>query len=319
MKLAKVVENILAEDSGAPLHERIAKLEKEWGVLWLALDHSTEDYELVVAGSRKLCSEHDQLKIHCDNMQAELVQAHSNAEKHISDLEAKVASTEAHNIKIAAEGKKSLRDFSSSECTICMLREFKASEVCVWQCQWGEPSVEDYLNWLFEEVSSLPDVFSGINENLATAAIEGALTLADDSIDLEAVRTGASKAGTNILPDASGVQKVAWVISKKWWRLFGYDYVLSTIGTQQAKTKVLSDFWVLVCFRLLTLIIDLFYVVATSQEANVEAPIETTLVGDVALVVDARIAKISVEKCPKSGGFASARGYDDADEGWEEV
>jgi hypothetical protein len=29
MKLAKVVENILAEDSGAPLHERIAKLEKE--------------------------------------------------------------------------------------------------------------------------------------------------------------------------------------------------------------------------------------------------------------------------------------------------
>jgi hypothetical protein len=65
------------------------------------------------------------------------------------------------------------------------------------------------LNWLFEEVSSLPDVFSGINENFATAAIEGALTLADDSIDLEAVRTGASKAGTDILPDASGVQKVA--------------------------------------------------------------------------------------------------------------
>jgi hypothetical protein len=45
---------------------------------------------------------------------------------------------------------------------------------------------------------------------------------------------------------------------KKWWQLFGYDYMLSAIRTQQAKPKVLSYFWVLVCFRLLTLVIDLF-------------------------------------------------------------
>jgi hypothetical protein len=43
MKLAKVAKNILAEDSGARLRERIAELEKERGALQLALDHSTED------------------------------------------------------------------------------------------------------------------------------------------------------------------------------------------------------------------------------------------------------------------------------------
>jgi hypothetical protein len=41
-----------------------------------------------------------------------------------------------------------------------------------------KPSPEDYLAWLFEEVSGLSDVFSGVNENFATPAIEGALALA---------------------------------------------------------------------------------------------------------------------------------------------
>jgi hypothetical protein len=59
--------------------------------------------------------------------------------------------------------------------------------------------------------------------------------------------------------------------------------------------------------------------VATSQEVNVEAPIETVLACDVVTAADARIAKISTEKCPESGGFASAGGSDVADEGREEV
>jgi SMC interacting uncharacterized protein involved in chromosome segregation len=90
MKLAKVAVNILAEDNDAPHHERITELEKERGAVMIALGHSAEDYEIVVAGSRKLSSEHDQLKIRCDSLQAELAQAHSDTEKRISDLEAKV-------------------------------------------------------------------------------------------------------------------------------------------------------------------------------------------------------------------------------------
>jgi hypothetical protein len=51
-----------------------------------------------------------------------------------------------------------------------------------------DPSVEDYLRWLSEEISSLPDMFSSVNENFATAAIEGALVMAKDSIDLDTIQ-----------------------------------------------------------------------------------------------------------------------------------
>jgi hypothetical protein len=48
----------------------------------------------------------------------------------------------------------------------------------------GEPSAVDNLRWLSTETSSLPDLFGGVNENFATAAIEGALAMADASVDL---------------------------------------------------------------------------------------------------------------------------------------
>jgi hypothetical protein len=69
----------------------------------------------------------------------------------------------------------------------------------------GRALIKDYLNWLSEEVIGLPDVFSGVNENFATAVIEGALTLAGNSVNLEAVRIAASEASADILPAASGV------------------------------------------------------------------------------------------------------------------
>jgi hypothetical protein len=58
-----------------------------------------------------------------------------------------------------------------------------------------EPSVEDYLNWLSEEMAGIPDMFCVLNENFAVAAIEGALVLVDDSVDLEAVQVAASEGG----------------------------------------------------------------------------------------------------------------------------
>jgi hypothetical protein len=103
-----------------------------------------------------------------------------------------------------------------------------------------EPSVEDYINWLSEEVTGLSDMFSGMNENFATAAIKGALALADNSVDLEAVQVASSEGSADVLPTASGVRKVAWAISRKWWWSFGYDYVLSVIHAQLS--KVLSYF-----------------------------------------------------------------------------
>jgi hypothetical protein len=64
----------------------------------------------------------------------------------------------------------------------------------------GEPSVADYLRWLSTEISSLPDMFGGVNENFATAAVEGVLTMAGNFVDLEAVRDAAVSRGADVLP-----------------------------------------------------------------------------------------------------------------------
>jgi hypothetical protein len=113
MKLAKIVESIITKDSGASLHKRTMELERDKEVLQLAVDHSAEDYVMVAAGNRKLSSECDQLKTHCESLQAELAQARSDAKKCVSDLEAKVRFAEALGIEIAAEGEKILGDFRS--------------------------------------------------------------------------------------------------------------------------------------------------------------------------------------------------------------
>jgi hypothetical protein len=68
MKLTKVAESNITEDSGASLRKRIAEHEREKKALQVDVDHGTEDYKLVVAGSRKLSSEHDQLKICCEGL-----------------------------------------------------------------------------------------------------------------------------------------------------------------------------------------------------------------------------------------------------------
>jgi hypothetical protein len=174
----------------------------------------------------------------------------------------KLLSAEARNAEIATESKKSLDDFQGVlihqlERVHDMYAEKirSISALCLVMPA-EEPSADDYLSWLSEEVSGLPDVFSGVNENFTTAATEGVLTLADDSIDLKAVWAAASEAGADILPAASGVRRAARAVSKKWWRWFGYDYVLSAIHAQQV--KVFFCFWVLVCVRLLTLVIVLF-------------------------------------------------------------
>jgi hypothetical protein len=93
----------------------------------------------------------------------------------------------------------------------------------------GEPSAEDYLHWLSVEITGIPDMFNGVNENFATAAIEGALVMARDSVDLDAVQGAAAKSGVDILPVEHNVWRVTRAVSKKWWHCFGYDYVLAAI------------------------------------------------------------------------------------------
>jgi hypothetical protein len=54
MKLTKVIETIIAEDSGDSLWKCIAELERDKDALQRVVDLNAEDYDLVVAGIKNL-------------------------------------------------------------------------------------------------------------------------------------------------------------------------------------------------------------------------------------------------------------------------
>jgi hypothetical protein len=111
-----------------------------------------EDYDLVVVGNKKLASERDQQNLHCESLQAEVVQICSNADKRIANLEAKVKSAKAHSIEIVTKDDNNLRDFKSGLVRkLEGLRKMYADKV--WTIgglcspmSMVEPSVEVYLN-----------------------------------------------------------------------------------------------------------------------------------------------------------------------------
>jgi hypothetical protein len=86
-------------------------------------------------------------------------------------------------------------------------------------------------------------MFSGMKENFATAAIEGALAMARDSVDFDGVWRVAVESGAEILPTGLDVHRATRAVSKKWWHSFSYDYVMAAIRA--------SDEKVLACFQLL--------------------------------------------------------------------
>jgi hypothetical protein len=102
--LTRVVESIIAEDSGVPLLRRIAVLEEDKNMLQRAVDHGIEDYYPLVMGNKSLLSERNELKCHYKDLQATPVEAHSNAKKSAANLEAKVKAVKAHD-------ERRLRDF----------------------------------------------------------------------------------------------------------------------------------------------------------------------------------------------------------------
>jgi hypothetical protein len=60
---------------------------------------------------------------------------------------------------------------------------------------------------LSTEISGVSDIFGGVNENIATAAVEGALAMAGDSVDLEVVQDVAVSSGAGILLAGRDVQR----------------------------------------------------------------------------------------------------------------
>jgi hypothetical protein len=89
--LTKAAEAIIAEDSRASLHQRIAELKAEKEMLQRVVDNGIEDYDLLLEGNKSLLAERDDFHYCCEDLQAELVVVCSGAKMKIADLEAKVS------------------------------------------------------------------------------------------------------------------------------------------------------------------------------------------------------------------------------------
>jgi hypothetical protein len=247
--LTKAAKAIIAEDSGASLHQCVVELEAEnsqlkataaesagmISTLQCAVDIGVKDYALLMEGYKSLLAQRDDFHHHCEGLEVEVAEVGFDAKKKVADLEGRVKCAKAHSVDIAATGQERLRDFEDG--LIRDLVELHALYECNTQtigglCSpmlEGEPSTADYLHWLSTEISGLLDMFGGVNENFITAAVEGALILASSSVDLDALQDAAAASGVDILPMEHDVCRAACAVSKKWWRSFGYNYVLDAI------------------------------------------------------------------------------------------
>jgi hypothetical protein len=179
------------------------------------VDNGIDDYNLLLVGNNSLLVECNDFKYHCQDLEKEVAEARSEAKRIITDLETKVKSAMAYKIEVAAVGEKDLSDFENRlvrgleglrELFVCNVQTIRGLSS---QMPVGEPSVKSYLRRLSEEISGLPNIFRVVNENFATAAIEGALAMAGDSADPEVVRGVAAKSGVDILPAKQDVWRAA--------------------------------------------------------------------------------------------------------------
>jgi hypothetical protein len=241
--LTKAAETIIDEDSGASLRKRIVEIEAEnsqlkgtttestemISTLQHTVDNEIKDYNLLMEGNKSLLAERNDFHYYCEDLKVELAEVRSNTKKRIADLEVRVKSAEAYSVDVAVVGEKCLRDFEGG--FIRDLAELRALYVCNTQTIRGlcspmpeaEPSAMNYLRWLSTEISGLPDMFGGVNENFVTATVKGALIMVGESIDLDALQDAAADSGADILHAEHDVQKC--------WHSFGYDYVLDAIRT----------------------------------------------------------------------------------------
>jgi hypothetical protein len=137
-------------------------------------------------------------------------------------LESNVKSAETHCAEVSAASDKRLSDLEAEltrdlaglqELYICNVRGIGG--LCSPMPD-DNPSAADYIHWMSKEVADLPKVFAGVNGNFASAAIEGALTIAGESIDLDVIIDVVAIRGADILPMGRDVRRAAHAVTKKW-------------------------------------------------------------------------------------------------------
>jgi hypothetical protein len=182
-----------------------------------------------------LLDERNNSRYKCEDLEAKLKKIRSDSTAGITALEAKVKSVETHSAKVAAANSKRLSDFETELAKELpgLRKSFVRSihsmgGLCSLMLE-GNLSIAYYIYWFSVEVSGLPEVFADVNENFISAVVKGTLMMAGESIDLGALQDAASISEADILPMDRDVRRAACAVSKKWWRSFGYDYVLGAI------------------------------------------------------------------------------------------
>jgi hypothetical protein len=186
---------------------------------------ASEDYEVLQMVNSSLLSERSDARWWCEDLKNDLKMA--NADSTTCTLEATIKSIKTHSVEVATAGNKHLNDFEVELSRDLMeLRELYIHNICsigglCLPMLEGDPSAADYMHWLSWEVGDLPKVFVGMNENFVSAAFEGALMVAGDSIDLDAIQDAVAASGADILPMERDVRRAACAVEKNWWHSFG--------------------------------------------------------------------------------------------------
>jgi hypothetical protein len=156
----------------------------------------------------------------------------------IASLGDTIKSAEARAVDVATAGKKWLNDFKAELVRdLAVLRSLYIRNVQVIRGLCTLISVPnhlpvEYIWWLSMAVAGLPEMFAGVNENFVSATVEGALVVIGESIDLDAFQDVVAESRAYILPADRDVRRAARALSKKWWRSFGYNYVMAAIRTK---------------------------------------------------------------------------------------
>jgi hypothetical protein len=122
-------------------------------MLQRAVDNGIEDYNRLMEGNKSLLAERNDFQYHFEDLQVELIEAHFDAKKQITNLEARVRSAEAQSVDVTTAGEKHLKDFEDE--LIQDLAELSAlyvrnTQIIGGLCSLipkGESST-DYLRWL---------------------------------------------------------------------------------------------------------------------------------------------------------------------------
>jgi hypothetical protein len=179
------------------------------------LDSVIGDYDLLKDDNNILLAEHNVLWDHVTSLVSELAKAKASTAVGIAALKVNVVSIKAHILDDAAAVKKHLVDFEMNltkdlaNLSEAYERNIQSiNNLCSPILNDG-PSVGDYMRWLAVEIASLPEVFSGINENFISVAVEGVLVMASDPVDLAALQASIADSGADIIPGGRDVQKTA--------------------------------------------------------------------------------------------------------------